>query len=113
MYGRSGSDTASSRWRSTHRCSEETWRSTTSTAIAFCFGSLHEMQRWTPPVPLSPQEKIVTFLEVNGVVVVLEHDRWLAIFEGLAAGAVDRDALLAHVVEALGGDPWPLDLEPG
>jgi death-on-curing protein len=55
---------------------------------------------------------LVTFLEVNGVVLVLEHDRWLAIFEGMAAGTVDRDALVAHLVDAMGGDPRPLDPEP-
>jgi death-on-curing protein len=55
---------------------------------------------------------LVTFLEVNGLVLVLEHDRWLAIFEGLAAGAIDRDALVAHLVDAMGGDPRPFDAEP-
>jgi hypothetical protein len=43
---------------------------------------------------------------------VLEHDRWLAIFEGMAAGTVDRDALVAHLVDAMGGDPRPNDPEP-
>jgi hypothetical protein len=43
MYGRRGSETLSSKWRSTQRCSEETCRSTTSTAMAFCLGSLQSM----------------------------------------------------------------------
>lgn len=55
---------------------------------------------------------LVTFLEVNGVVLVLEHDTWLAIFEGMAAGTIDRDELVAHLVDAMGGDARPLDPEP-
>ena len=54
---------------------------------------------------------LVTFLEVNDVVVVLEFDEWLPVFEGLAAGSVDRAGLVAHITEAMGGDPIVFDDE--
>jgi hypothetical protein len=43
---------------------------------------------------------------------VLECDAWLAIFEGMAAGTIDRDELVARLVDAMGGDARDLDVEP-
>jgi death on curing protein len=53
---------------------------------------------------------MVAFLEVNGVTLTL-GDRWIAVFEALAAGTLTRDALVESLVAELPGTD-PIAIEP-